>query len=206
MTTIRTSCILLIMLIGTSLVSAQLSDSTKNDGASTSETIAVWTTTGIIVPLALAGVAVSAIPPSFTTVFKDGKSYGGISFETGYGLGRFRETGVFSDWRLSAGYTYVVSSKVNDVFRMELKRDLLFDFADRRRIFLTGVHVSGGFMTSFPEKGFTAGTGVWLQSPWLNYFGFFPQHYIGIAYRYNRYFSGPEFHEVSLGMTSSFTF
>jgi hypothetical protein len=125
MTTIRKYSLLLLICI--SFVTAQQTDSTRSDSASASETIAVWTTTGIIVPLALAGVAISAIPPSFTTVFKDGKSYGGISFETGYGLGRFRETGVFSDWRLSAGYTYVVSSKVNDVFRMELKRDLLFD-------------------------------------------------------------------------------
>ena len=204
MTTIRNYSILFLTCV--SLVTAQQTDSTQSDGASATETIAVWTTTGIIVPLALAGVVISAVPPSFTTVFKNGKSYGGFSFETGYGIGRFRETGVFSDWRLSAGYTYIVSSKVNDAFRLELKRDLLFEFADRRKILLAGMHFSGGLMTGFPEKGFTLGTGAWLQSPWLNYFGFFPQHYIGIAYRYNRYFSGTEFHEVSLGMTSSFTF
>jgi hypothetical protein len=188
------------------LLTAQETDSTKSDESTASESIALWSTTGIIVPLALAGVVISAVPPSFTTVIRNGKSYGGISLETGYGIGRFRETGVFSDWRLSAGYTYVVSSKVDDIFRLELKRDFLFDFADRRKIFLAGLHLSGGMMTSFPEKGYTIGTGAWFQSPWLNYFGFFPQHYIGVAYRYNKYFTGTEFHEISLGMTSSFTF
>ncbi len=198
--------LLLLIVITASLLSAQQNDTTHTEQTSLEETIAVWTTTGIIVPLAITGVVISAVPPSFTTVIKNGNAFGGISFESGVGLGTFRETGIFSDWRLAAGYTYVVSSKVNDIARLEVKRDVHFGFVDRRRIFSAGMNLSAGVLSDFPNKGFTIGGGIWLQTPWLGYFGFFPQHIIGVTYHYNKFFSAGEFHEVSIGMASSFTF
>ncbi|MFZ4622042.1 MAG: hypothetical protein ACOYNS_15880, partial [Bacteroidota bacterium] len=170
---------LLIVLLLFSIATAQQTDSSQTGQPSVNETIAVWTTTGIVVPLAIAGVVISAVPPSFTTVFRNGNAYGGISFESGVGLGTFRETGIFSDWRFAVGYSYIVSSKVKDIARLEVKKDIKFDFVDRRKIFLAGLNLSAGLMTDFPNKGFTAGGGVWLQTPWLSYFGFFPQHTIG---------------------------
>jgi hypothetical protein len=185
---------------------AKAQDSTTVEKTSTAETVALWTMTGIIVPLAIAGVIITAVPPSGSIVLKDGTMYGGVNFETGFGFGEKRVTGVFSDWRIGTCYTYIVNSNVRDVFRVEAKKDFHFDFVDRRNIFLSGMHLSAGLITDFPNKGYTLGTGVWLKSPWLPFFGFFPQHTYGISYRYNKYFRGKYFHEISLGVTSSFTF
>lgn len=186
--------------------SAQRTDSTFSERTTTDEQIAVWTTTGIIIPLALAGTALSVLPPSLSMVIKDGTSYGGLSIETGAGIGSFRETGIYSDWRIAAVYTFIISSSIDNIARLELKHDMHFDFVDRRRIFLSGLNFSAGVLTDFPNTGYTAGAGVWLKTPWLNYFGFFPQHTFGFTYRYNRFFNGKDFHELSAGITSSFTY
>jgi len=195
------------ILIGIIVVtlSCYAQDTTRVDESTTSENIALIGMTSIIIPLALAGTVIGAVPPSYTVVMKDGTAYGGINFESGFGIGEKRETGVFSDWRLGLSYSYIVSSKMRDVFRMELKRDFHFDFVDRRKIFLSGVHISGGLFSDFPNHGYTVGTGIWLKSPWLSFFGFIPQHTYGITYRYNKFFKGNEFQEISLGITSAFT-
>ncbi|MDP1677993.1 MAG: hypothetical protein Q8L88_14135 [Bacteroidota bacterium] len=181
-------------------------DSTSVENTSTSETIALWTMTGIIVPLAIAGLVISTAPPSVGFVSKNGVEYGVLNFETGIGFGEKRITGVFSGWRIGTSYSYIFNSNVRDVFRVELKKDFHFDFVDRRKILLSGFHLSAGLMTDFPNDGYTVGTGAWLKSPWLPFFGLFPQHTYGITYRYNKYFSGTDFHEVSVGVTSAFTF
>lgn len=180
-------------------------DSTRVNESTTEENIALLTMTGILIPLAITGTVISAVPPSFSVVLKDGVSYGAINFESGFGFGTKRETGVFSDWRLGLSYTYIVSSTVRDLFRAEVKKDLHFDYVDRRKIFLSGIHLSAGVLTDFPNEGYTFGAGAWLKSPWLPYFGFFPQHTFGVTYRYNRYFGGKDFHEISMGVTSAFT-
>ena len=195
-------------ILATVLITASIGhsqDTTRVNESSGSENIALVAMTGLIIPLALAGTVIGAIPPSGTIVMKDGIVYGGINFETGFGIGEKRETGVFSDWRLGLSYSYIVSSKVRDLFRIEAKRDFHFDFVDRRKLFLSGIHFSGGLFSDFPNHGYTVGTGVWLKSPWLAFFGFIPQHTYGITYRYNKFFKGKEFHEVSLGVTSAFT-
>ncbi len=181
-------------------------DSTRVSESTTEENIALITMTGIIIPLALIGTVVSAAPPSAGVVVKNGTSYGAMTIETGVGTGDFRQTGIFSDWRLAFSYTYVVSASVRDFVRGEIKRDFHFEFVDRRKIFLSGFHVSAGLLTDFPEDGYSIGAGGWVKSPWLNYFGFFPQHTFGITYRYNKYFGGTDFHEITLGVASSFTF
>lgn len=196
--------ILSIILIVSAVGNAQ--DTTRVDESTTEEHIALIAMTGIIIPLALAGTVVGAVPPSGTIILKDGVAYGGINFETGFGIGEKRETGVFSDWRLGLSYSYIVSSTVRDVFRMEVKHDVHFDFVDRRKIFLSGFHISGGLFSDFPNHGYTVGSGVWLKSPWLSFFGFIPQHTYGVTYRYNKFFIGKHFHEVSLGITSAFTY
>jgi hypothetical protein len=181
-------------------------DTTKVEGYTASESVALVTMTGIIIPMAIAGTVVSAVPPSVSFVFINGVAYTGLNFETGFGFGEKRETGVFSDWRLGLSYSYIVNSKVRDLFRVELKRDIHFDFVDRRKIFLSGFHLSGGLITDFPNYGYTFGTGLWVKSPWLSFFGFMPQHTYGLTYRYNKYFKEQEFSEISLGVTSAFTF
>jgi hypothetical protein len=198
------SVIFLTIIFFAAQIKAQ--DSTDVERSSTSETIALWTMTGIIVPLAIAGVAISVVPPSVGIVSKNGIAYGAVNFETGIGFGEKRITGVFSDWRLATSYSYVVNSNVRDIFRIEMKKDFHFNFVDRRNILLSGFHLSAGVMSDFPNEGYTIGAGAWLKSPWLPFFGFFPQHTYGITYQYSKYFSGKSFHEVSLGVTSAFTF
>lgn len=181
-------------------------DTTHVEEYSTSQYAALYTMTGIIVPLAIAGTVVSIVPPSGGVVVRDGTSFGTMSFETGYGDGEIRETGEFTDFRVSLTYTHVFNSKIRDLFRAEVKKDFHFDFIDRRKIFLGGFHAGGGVFSDFPNHGWSVGGGLWLKSPWLPYFGLFPSHTYGLTYRYNTYFAGGTFHEISLGITSAFTF
>lgn len=186
--------------------SVQGQDSTEVDTFSSSQNIALYTMTGVIVPLAIAGTVISFLPPSGGVIVKDGSTYGSFSIETGYGDGEKRETGEFADYRLTLSYSHIFSSKVRDLYRAEVKKDFHFDFIDRRKIFLKGVHLSAGMMSDFPNHGYSVGGGFWIKSPWLPFFGLFPSHTYGITYRYNKYFSGKDFHEVSLGVTSTLTF
>jgi hypothetical protein len=181
-------------------------DSTNADEGTLSHAVALYTMTGIVVPMAIAGVVISMVPPSGGIVVKDGAVYGSFSLETGYGDGQKLETGEFTDYRISLVYTHLLSSKVRDLFRIEAKREFHGDFFDRRKIFLKGFHLSGGVFSDFPNHGVTVGGGIWLKSPWLPYVGLFPSHTYGITYRYNKFLSGNDFHEISLGVTSAFTF
>ena len=181
-------------------------DTTRADESTTEENVALITMTGTMIPLAIAGTVISIVPPSICLLTKGGINYGAMNFESGIGFGEKRETGVFSNWRVGVSYSHIFSSNVRDIFRTEVKRDFNFDFINSRKIFLSGFHISAGLFTNFPRDGYTIGTGAWIKSPWLSYFGFFPQHTIGVTYRYNKYFIGKDFHEISLCMTSSFTF
>lgn len=181
-------------------------DSSDVNESSAGKNAAVILTAGIIVPLAIAGTVISIIPPSVSFIARDGVNYGALNFETGIGIGENRETGEFSTWRGSLSYSYVFSSKVRDIFHAEVKKDFNFDFIDERKLFLAGFHISAGLLSDFPHHGYSIGSGAWMKTPWLSYFGFFPQHTFGAAYRYNKYFDGKGFHEISLGITSSFTF
>jgi hypothetical protein len=187
-------------------LSSRAQDTTHVDDYSTSQYAALYTMTGIIVPLVIAGTVISMVPPSGGLVVRDGATYGSFSLETGYGDGQKRETGEFTDYRFSLVYTHVFSSKIRDLFRAEVKKDIHFDFVDRRKIFLSGIHFGGGVFSDFPNHGVSLTGGVWLKSPWLPYFGFFPSHTYGLTYRYNSFFSGENFHEISLGITSAITF
>ena len=195
----------LLLISVCSFVYSQERDSTGEKGSTLEENIALTTMTGVIIPLAIAGTVISIVPPSMSILRRNGVNYGGMNFESGIGWGEKHVTGIFSDWRVSFSYSYVISSHIRDVFRAEVKRDFHDDFIDRRKIFLLGVHFSAGVLTDFPNSGFTVGSGAWIKSPWLSYFGFFPQHTIGFSYRYNRYFNGKYFQELSAGITSAFT-
>jgi hypothetical protein len=181
-------------------------DSTSTHEISGSAKAALYAMTGVFVPLAIAGTIVSFLPPNIGMVEKEGSSYGTFGIESGVGFGEKRETGIFTDYRFSFGYTHIYNSNERDLFRFEMKKDFHFDFVDRRKIFLSGFHFSAGLLSDFPNHGYTVGTGVWLETPWLAFFGFFPSHTYGITYRYNKYFNGNGIHEISLGMTSAITF
>lgn len=181
-------------------------DSTEVDDFTTSQTIALYTATGVLVPLAIAGTVISFLPPGFGTVVSDGTAYGSLTVEAGYGHGEQLETGEFTDYRIAIIYTHIYNSRLRDFFRAEVKKDYHFNFIDRRKIFLSGMHVSAGLMSDFPNHGYSLGAGMWLKSPWLPFFGLFPSHTYGLTYRFNRYFNGKNFHEISLGMTSILTF
>ncbi len=200
----RITTIIISFIFFVAQINAQ--DTTSVEQTSASETVALYTMTGVIVPLAIAGVVISSVPPSVGIVSKDGIAYGSLNFETGIGFGEKRVTGVFSDWRIGTSYSYIFNSNVRDIFRVELKKDFHFEFVDRRNILLSGFHFSAGLMSDFPNDGYTVGTGGWLKSPWLPFFGLFPEHTYGITYRYSKYFGGRDFHEISLGVTSAFTF
>ena len=196
----------IFLLVCGVLLNVHAQDSSDVNEFSTKENVAIINTTGIIIPLAIAGTLISILPPSISLISKEGVNYGSLNFETGIGIGEKRESGQFSTWRGSLSYSYIFSSRVRDIFRAEAKKDFNFNFIDDRKIFLAGFHISAGLLSDFPHHGFSIGSGAWVKTPWLSYFGFFPQHTFGAAYRYNRYFNGKEFHEISLGMTSSFTF
>jgi hypothetical protein len=181
-------------------------DSTRVTESTSEENIALLTVTGIIIPLAIIGTVVSSVPPSVSIVSRDGAQYGALTLESGFGIGEKRETGIISDWRLGLSYSYIITSGIRNIFRAELKRDFHLNFIDRRKIVLPGFHVSAGMLTDFPNEGYTLGAGAWVKTPWIGYFGFFPEHTYGLTYRYNKFFGGKEFHEVSVGMTSAFTF
>lgn len=200
----RISIAITILLLLSRNLSAQ--DTARVDQSSLEENITLYTMMGIVVPLAVAGTVISSFPPSVSIVSKNGVNYGAVNIESGFGIGETRETGIFSDWRVGLSYTMVVNSKVRNVFRTELKREMNFSFIDRRKIVVPGIHVSAGVLSDFPNMGYTVGAGAWLKTPWIGYFGFFPQHTFGFTYRYNKYFRGNEFHEFSIGMTSAFTF
>lgn len=200
----RTGFFIIVLCVMTSIHYAQ--DSTRSDPYTTSQNIALYSMTGIIVPLALAGTVISFLPPSGGVVIRNGVPYGTMSVETGFGNGRQLQTGEFTDQRISVIITHVFHSKIRDVYRVEYKRDFHFDFVDRRKIFLSGVHVSAGVFSDFPNHGYSVGGGAWLKSPWLPFFGFFPSHTYGLTYRYNAYFTGPSFQEVSFGIASIITF
>ena len=197
--------LLISMLIVAMIVPSRSQDSTRTDYPA-AVNASLYMMTGILVPLAVAGTVISFFPPSFGIVSRDGIQYAAYSVESGVGFGEKRETGIFSDYRIMLRYTHIYNSHIRDLFRIEGKKDFHFDFIDRRKIFLSGCDLSAGVMTDFPNYGYTVGGGVWLQSPWISFFGLFPSHTYGITYRYNSYFSGKSFHEVSLGVTSSFTF
>lgn len=181
-------------------------DSTVVDDFTTAQNIALYTSSGILVPLALAGTVISFLPPSGGMVVKDGIIYGSLSIEAGYGNGERLETGEFADYRISVVYTHLYNSRIRDLFRLEVKKDIHFNFIDKRKIFLKGIHLSAGLMSDFPTHGYSLGVGLWLKSPWLPFFGLFPSHTYGLTYRFNRYFTGNSFQEISLGMTSILTF
>lgn len=194
----------IVILLSAPRIFAQ--DSTSAQEFSAAEKAALYSMTGVVVPLAIAGLAVSIFPPSGGLIIKDGSTYAVLNLETGFGRGEKRETGIFTDYRVMLNYSHVYSSRIRDIFRVEVKKDFNFQFIDRRKLFLSGVHLSGGLISDFPNHGFTIGSGVWLKTPMLSFFGFFPSHTFGITYRYNAYFSGRPFHEVTAGVASAITF
>lgn len=196
--------IVIVIILLSSQLHAQ--DSTNTETRTPSQNIALYTMTGVIIPLAIAGTVISFLPPSGGFVIRNGVVYGTMSIETGYGDGALFEAGEFTDYRVTVNYTHVFNSKVRDIYRAEVKKDFHFGFVDRRKIFLEGIDLSAGLFTDFPNHGFSFGGGVWLKSPWLPFFGLFPSHTYGITYRYNKYFRGKDFYEISLGVTSALTF
>ncbi|MDD8019510.1 MAG: hypothetical protein PHP42_14145 [Bacteroidota bacterium] len=202
----KTLLTIAVLALLSSANSVYAQDSTNTPQSTSRETIALYSVTAVMIPMAIAGTVISVVPPSFGVVMKEGVSYGTINFETGYGVGEKRNGKLFSDFRLTLNYTHIYNSKIRDIFRAEVKKDFHFDFIDRRKIFLSGVHCSVGLLSDFPNHGYTAGAGLWLKTPWLGFLGFIPEHTFGVTYRYNSYFSGKSFHEVTLGAAAAFTF
>ena len=161
--------------------------------------------TVVLVPLAIGSTVVGIVPPSGGIVVSDGKVSGILSFETGVGFGEKVDLKRFSDFRLTASYNHIYSQTSKDFVRLEANKDFHLAFVDRRKIFLFGVTPSAGFITDFPSRGYSLGVSSWLMTPWLSYFGFIPQHTFGINYRYNKYFNGKDFGEISAGISSAFT-
>ncbi len=161
--------------------------------------------TVVLVPLAIGSTVLSAIPPSGGMVMHDGKINGILTFETGVGFGEKVDLKRFSDAQFTIGYTHVFAQDQKDFFRFEAQKDFHISFVDCRELFLFGISPSAGIITDFPSTGYSLGVSSWLMTPWLSYFGFIPQHTFGITYRYNKYFGGKEFGEISAGMSAAFT-
>ena len=100
---------------------------------------------------------------------------------------------------------HVYSRETKDFLRLEAEKDIHLTFLDRRKIFLVGVSPSAGLIENFPKGGYSIGASTWVMTPWLAYFGFIPQHTFGITYRYNKYFGGNGYVELSAGISAAFT-
>jgi hypothetical protein len=159
----------------------------------------------VLVPLAIGSTVISIVPPSGGIVVHDGRVSGILSFETGVGFGEKVDLKRYSDARFTVGYTHIFDQDLKDFFRIEAKEDFRIGFVDRRELFLFGASPSAGLFTDFPSTGYSVGVSSWLMTPWLSYIGFIPQHTFGITYRYNVYFGGKAFGEISAGMSAAFT-
>ena len=189
------------------LVYCQDSTSTEFQSAETTtyEDAMEIVSSAVLVPLAIGSTVIGVVPPSGGIVVHDGKMNGVLTFETGVGFGEKVDLKRFSDARLVVGYSHIFSRDQRDFFRLEAKEDFHLGFVDRRELFLFGVSPSAGVITNFPSTGYSVGVSSWLMTPWLLFFGFIPQHTFGVAYRFNRYFGGKEFGEISAGMSAAFT-
>ena len=200
---------LLLLLAASSPFLAYGQDSTSTEFQSTETTTcenAVEIVSAVVlVPLTIGSTVISVVPPSGGTVMRDGKANGILTFETGVGFGDQIDLKRFSDTRFTVGYSHIFSQDQKDFFRVEAKEDFHLSFVDRRELFLFGVSPSAGIITDFPSTGYSVGIASWLMTPWLSYLGFIPQHTFGITYRYNKYFGGKEFGEISAGMSAAFT-
>jgi len=161
--------------------------------------------TVVLVPLAIGSTAISIVPPSGGIIVENGKGHGILAFETGVGFGEKIDLKRFSDMRFTVGYTHIFSEEQKDFVRCEATGDIHLTFVDRREIFLLGVSPSAGIITNFPSTGYSLGASSWVMTPWLSYFGFIPQHTFAITYRYNKFFGGKGFGEISAGMSAAFT-
>lgn len=199
--------LMLLAMFGSLLAYGQDSTSTEFQRTQTTtyENAIEIASTVVLVPLAIGSTVISAIPPSGGMVMRDGKINGILAFETGVGFGEKVDLKRFSDARFTVGYTHVFAQDQKDFFRVEAQKDFHISFVDRRELFLFGVSPSAGIITDFPSTGYSLGVSSWLMTPWLSYFGFIPQHTFGITYRYNKYFGGKEFAEISAGMSAAFT-
>ena len=199
--------LMLFAIFGQLLAYGQDSTSTEFQSAETTtyEDAMEVISTVVLVPLAIGSTVISVVPPSGGIVVRGGKVNGILAFETGVGFGEKIDLKRFSDARFTVGYTHVFAQDQKDFFRVEVKEDFHISFVDRRELFLFGVSPSAGIFTDFPSTGYSVGISSWLMTPWLSYFGFIPQHTFGVTYRYNRYFGGKEFGEISAGMSAAFT-
>jgi hypothetical protein len=186
-------------------LNAQVQDSILMK-SSFNEDAALVAMTGVIIPLAIVGAAISFVPPSLGIMTVDGTSYGTIRFETGIGVGTRRGSGVFSDTRFLIGYTHVMRQSIRDIVGFSMTKDIKGEFLDKRSIMLYGFNPKLGLITNFPETGYSLGASVWIMTPNLPFIGLFPLHTIGITYEYNKYLKGISFQMVSVGVSSALTF
>jgi hypothetical protein len=201
--------IMLTMLVVSVPIMAFGQDSTATDYQSTETTTygnALEILSAVVLlPLAVGSTVVSIVPPSGGIIVRDGRVDGILSFESGIGFGKKVDLKRFSDARLTVGYTHIFARDQKDFFHLDANKDFHICFVDRRELFLLGVSPSVGIITDFPTAGYSVGVSSWLMTPWLSYLGFIPQHTFGITYRYNRYFGGKDFGEISAGMSAAFT-
>lgn len=200
---------ILILLAASNFLLAYGQDSTSTEfqipETTTYEDAIEIVSTAVLVPLAVGSTIISVVPPSGGVVLRDGKVNGILTFETGVGFGEKVDLKRFSDARFIIGYSHIFSQDQRDFLRVEAKEDFHIGFVDRRELFLFGVSPSAGIFTDFPSMGYSVGISSWLMTPWLSYFGFIPQHTFGITYRYDKYFGGKKFGEISAGMSAAFT-
>ncbi len=182
-------------------------DSTQYSSTETPTNDIVSSTISIVtIPLLLGTIAISIIPPSFGVKIEEGGTKNFLEFQTGIGLGRRIQSGIFSDMRLQFGYVHFFQKSEPDFWRAEFHHDIHFDFIDKRKLFLFGMSPSVGINTNFSSSTFSVGGSLWLMTPQIPFLGFFPLHTFGITYRYNTDFSQEKFHTISLGISSAIVF
>ncbi len=157
------------------------------------------------VPLTIGLAILSLSPPSYVLLFKDGKSFNGIAFETALGYGdttRFR----FSDVRIIFQYAYI--ENLRSRFTVALTKDVTFGRFGRSEIFGYGFSTGFWFGTNLKNVNSTGiEISLWVGNAMnIPYLFLFPQHHLFIKLK-RGFILNPtkRITEINIGLSSSIT-
>jgi hypothetical protein len=157
------------------------------------------------IPLTIGLTILSLSPPSYVLLFKDGKSFNGLAFETAIGYGdttRFR----FSDTRIIFQYAYIENLKSR--VSIALTKDGTLGRFGRGEIFGYGFSTGFWFGTNFKNiSSMGIEVSLWVGNAMnIPYLFLFPQHHLFIKLK-RGFILNPikQVSELNIGLSSSIT-
>lgn len=159
------------------------------------------------VPVAMTVGTLSLFPPSFSALYEDGTTYGGIAFSTGrsFGIDTTPAT-YFPDVRVQGEFAYFFSRPHSTVLRASGLFDHRFGPVTRREIFWFGVSGGAGVATDFHGVSPFAEGSIGVMNPLgIRFLGLFPMHNYGVRVRAGFDVTNEQpWYELSLSGTSTF--